>query len=80
MMDALIMTARDNAARDAGGTLGDLLYDKRQSYVEESEWVALVRASAGGDHGALHALYDRASKIVFTLAMRITRDRPTAKR
>jgi RNA polymerase sigma-70 factor (ECF subfamily) len=41
--------------------------------------VALVRAVAAGDQQALHALYERAYRIVFTLIMRITNNRETAE-
>jgi len=61
-------------------TLGDLLYaGKATERVSEKEWVALVRAIATGDQLALHAVYARAHRIVFTLAMRITGDRATAE-
>ena len=39
----------------------------------------LVRSIAGGDQLALHALYERAHRIVFTLVMRITANRETAE-
>src|SRR5688572_21132922 len=78
------MGAVDNAARDEGGTatgtLGDVLYAKKaRALVLETEWVALVQAIAAGDQRALHALYDRTNRIVFTLAMRITSNRETAE-
>jgi RNA polymerase sigma-70 factor (ECF subfamily) len=41
--------------------------------------VRLVRSTAAGDEHALHALYDRAHRIVFTLTMRITGNRETAE-
>jgi RNA polymerase sigma-70 factor (ECF subfamily) len=47
--------------------------------VSETEWVALVRGVAAGDQGALLALYQRANRVVFTLAMRITGNRETAE-
>ena len=71
------MAAR--SARDANHTLGALLFRRGEPLALESEWVALVRAAAAGEQTALVALYDRASKIVFTLAFRITRDRHTAE-
>jgi RNA polymerase sigma-70 factor, ECF subfamily len=40
--------------------------------------VALVQSIAEGDQRALHALYERAHRIVFTLIMRITCNRETA--
>jgi len=47
--------------------------------VLEEEWVALVRAVAAGEEPALHALYARAHRVVFTLAVRITQSRETAE-
>jgi len=39
----------------------------------------LVQSIAGGDELALHALYDRSHRIVFTLAVRITSNPETAE-
>jgi RNA polymerase sigma-70 factor (ECF subfamily) len=47
--------------------------------VSEGEWVVLVQSVAAGDQGALHALYERAHRAVFTLIMRITANRETAE-
>jgi RNA polymerase sigma-70 factor (ECF subfamily) len=60
-------------------TLGDVLYAKPKAPVPEHDWVALVRSIAAGDQLALHALYERAHRPVFTLAMRITANRETAE-
>jgi RNA polymerase sigma-70 factor (ECF subfamily) len=60
-------------------TLGDILFADRPPSPLESEWVALVRSIAARDHSALHALYRRTHRIVFTLIMRITHDRQTAE-
>jgi RNA polymerase sigma-70 factor, ECF subfamily len=61
-------------------TLGDILYaDKSKVRVSEDEWLQLVRAVAGGDQGALHSLYERTHRIVFTLIVRITANRETAE-
>src|SRR5690242_1587962 len=60
-------------------TLGDVLYSKSMGPVPEQEWVALVQSIACGDQHALHALYERAHRIVFTLVMRITANRETAE-
>jgi RNA polymerase sigma-70 factor (ECF subfamily) len=61
-------------------TLGDLLYaDKAKSGVSEKEWVALVQRIAAGDQLALHALYARTHRIVFTLAVRIVNNRESAE-
>jgi RNA polymerase sigma-70 factor, ECF subfamily len=62
------------------GTLGEVLYARRSAPTEsESKWAELVQSIAGGDQLALHALYDRAHRLVFTLTMRITNDRQTAE-
>lgn len=61
-------------------TLGDLLYaNKAQAPVPEKDWVALVQSIGRGDQLALHALYARTHRIVFTLIMRITGNRETAE-
>ena len=59
--------------------MGDVLYAKSKVVVPEDEWAALVRSIAAGDQLALHALYERADRMVFTLAMRITANRETAE-
>ena len=60
-------------------TLGDVLYAKSSALVPEHEWATLVRSIATGDQLALHALYERAHRPVFTLIMRITANRETAE-
>jgi RNA polymerase sigma-70 factor, ECF subfamily len=60
-------------------TLGDVLYAKSKPPVPEQDWVMLVQSIATGDQLALHALYERAHRIVFTLVMRITANRETAE-
>lgn len=61
------------------GTLGAVLYANQSgSVVVEDEWMALVQAIGRGDQTALHALYDRTHRLVFTLIMRITKSRETA--
>jgi len=62
------------------GTLGDILYaDKTRALVAEDDWVALVRAISAGDQRALHALYERTHRLVFTLIVRIIQSRETAE-
>jgi RNA polymerase sigma-70 factor (ECF subfamily) len=62
------------------GTLGDVLYaGKSKASVPEAEWVALVRSVAEGNQAALHALYERAHRPVFTLIVRMTANRETAE-
>lgn len=61
-------------------TLGHLLYgDKAETPASEKEWVALVESIARGDQRALHALYERTHRLVFTLVVRITSNRETAE-
>src|ERR1700741_3619841 len=60
-------------------TLGDVLYAKSKAPVPEQDWAALVQSIAAGDQLALHALYEKAHRIVFTLIMRITANRETAE-
>jgi RNA polymerase sigma-70 factor (ECF subfamily) len=64
----------------AAGTLGDVLYaDKSRIPASEKDWAGLVQSIAAGDQLALHALYDRTHRIVFTLIVRITSNRETAE-
>jgi RNA polymerase sigma-70 factor (ECF subfamily) len=73
-------TRRSNERDSKPGTLGDLLYaHETQKVVPEADWVVLVRAVAKGDQRALHALYERTNRIVFTLMVRITNSRETAE-
>lgn len=61
-------------------TLGDVLYaDKSTTPVSEKDWLGLVQAVAARDQLALHALYERTHRIVFTLAVRIVNNRQTAE-
>jgi RNA polymerase sigma-70 factor (ECF subfamily) len=61
-------------------TLGDLLYaNNGAGHVSEQEWVLLVKSVAAGDQLALHSIYERTHRIVFTLALRITGHRETAE-
>ncbi|HEY1258629.1 MAG TPA: sigma-70 family RNA polymerase sigma factor [Stellaceae bacterium] len=72
-------TVAKEPTQEAPATLGDVLYAKSKALVPEQDWVALVQAVAAGDQPALHALYERAHRIVFTLIMRITANRETAE-
>lgn len=67
--------------RDRGpATLGDVLYaDTSKTPASEAEWVALVGSIAAGDQFALHALYERTYRVVFTLIVRINNNRETAE-
>jgi RNA polymerase sigma-70 factor (ECF subfamily) len=61
-------------------TLGDVLYaGQSQRVVDEREWVSLVRGVADRDQVALHALYARTHRLVFTLALRINGNRESAE-
>jgi RNA polymerase sigma-70 factor, ECF subfamily len=65
---------------ESPATLGDVLYARKsKARVSEKEWVGLVQSVAAGDQLALHALYERTHRVVFTLAMRITSNRETAE-
>jgi RNA polymerase sigma-70 factor, ECF subfamily len=65
--------------QETPATLGDVLYAKCKPTVPEQDWVTLVQSVAAGDQFALHALYERAHRMVFTLTMRITANRETAE-
>jgi len=56
-----------------------VLYAKSKAPVPERDWVLLVQSIAAGDQTALHALYERAHRVVFTLIVRITANRETAE-
>ena len=71
------MTGTDEPQPPA--TLGGVLYAKSKARVDERAWTTLVHAIAAGDQLALHALYEMAHRVVFTLAMRITASRETAE-
>lgn len=60
-------------------TLGDVIYARIRPRAPEQDWVALVHAIAAGDQLALHALYERAHRVVFTLILRIIANRETAE-
>jgi len=47
--------------------------------MSEKDWVSLVRSIAGGDQGALRTIYEQTHRIVFTLMVRITKNRETAE-
>jgi len=56
-----------------------LYRDGSASRVLEREWLDMVRGMATGDQLALHALYQRSQRLVFTLAARILGNRETAE-
>jgi DNA-directed RNA polymerase specialized sigma24 family protein len=71
--------SEEQPAETAPSTLGDVLYAKSKPVVPEHDWAKLVQAIAAGDQLALHALYERAHRAVFTLMMRLTANRETAE-
>ena len=77
MAKRLVMA--EERPRKPPATLGDVLYARSKAPVPEQEWATLVQSIAAGDQLALHALYERAHRIVFTLVMRITANRETAE-
>ena len=61
-------------------TLGEILYSSSsQALVSEKNWVRLVRSLAERYDAAIHALYERTHRPVFTLILRLTGNRGTAE-
>jgi RNA polymerase sigma-70 factor (ECF subfamily) len=78
-MDATRPVVPDHHQR-IPATLGDVLYaNASKRPVAEAEWVGLVQSVAARDQRALHALYERAHRVVFTLTLRITANPQTAE-
>jgi RNA polymerase sigma-70 factor (ECF subfamily) len=73
------MSASSNGTRKPHSTLGEVLYASIRAPVPEQDWTALVQSIAAGDQPALHALFERAHHLVFTLIMRLTANRETAE-
>jgi Sigma-70 region 2 len=71
--------SRNDRREDGTRTLGDLLYAHNPAPVSEKDWVRLIESIAAGDQGALHELFARTHRIVFTLIVRITGNRATAE-
>jgi RNA polymerase sigma-70 factor (ECF subfamily) len=79
-MEGDMFAMSTHSAEPSAGTLGAVIYANTSKHrPPEHEWVALVRAIAAGDQSALHALYERAHRPVFTLCVRITASRETAE-
>lgn len=74
-----LSTIDDECPQPSPRTLGDVLYAQPAAHPSEQDWTALVHAIAAGDQAALHALYERAHRVVFTLILRITANRETAE-
>ncbi|HEY7518826.1 MAG TPA: sigma-70 family RNA polymerase sigma factor [Methylomirabilota bacterium] len=76
---AAVPEERDPGERRAK-SLGELLHaDTGASGTSEKEWAELVRSVAARDQRALHALYERTHRLVFTLTVRILGNRQTAE-
>lgn len=70
----------ESNAEPIPGTLGAVLYQGRTAAPpSEADWTRLVQSVGTGDELALHALYDRSHRLVFTLIMRITHNRQSAE-
>ena len=79
-MAAVHPSEKGQQADSSPATLGEVLYaDQSKPRITEEDWARLVQAVATGDQVALHGLYERAHRVVFTLAMRITGSRETAE-
>lgn len=73
------MMAGEQDQSESVATLGGVLYARGPAPVPEHDWAQLVDAIADGNQVALHSLYDRANRIVFTLALRLTANPETAE-
>jgi RNA polymerase sigma-70 factor, ECF subfamily len=73
--------SNEESPAEAGpATLGDLLYAKLgPPRMTERDWVELVRKIAVADQRALHVLYGRTHRLVFTYILRIVKSRETAE-
>jgi RNA polymerase sigma-70 factor (ECF subfamily) len=73
-------TSGDSERAPESKTLGDLLYaNQTDRPMSEAVWISMVRSIAAGDQLALHSIYERTHRIVFTLIMRIIQNRETAE-
>lgn len=71
---------QQNRPESGPATLGDVLYGNApQPGLPESDWAGLVRSIAAGGQPALHALYERTHRLVYTLIVRMTSNRATAE-
>jgi RNA polymerase sigma-70 factor (ECF subfamily) len=76
----LIVGGKPKERESETRTLGEVLYGSRADIrVSEREWVSVVESIAAGDQLALHSLYEKTHRIVFTLIFRITCNRETAE-
>jgi RNA polymerase sigma factor (sigma-70 family) len=61
-------------------TLGDVLYaGNGGTLIPENDWGRLIQSVAAGDRLALHELFDRTYRLVFTLIVRLTQSREIAE-
>jgi RNA polymerase sigma-70 factor (ECF subfamily) len=75
-----VVGANEDQRESETRTLGDVLYvNKTEVRVSEKDWVRLVQSMAAGDELALHSLYEQTYRIVFTLIVRIIKNRETAE-
>ena len=75
-----IVHPKQDGSRSETKTLGDVLYfDRTDVLTSEKDWLQLVQSIAAGDQLALHSLYEQTHRIVFTLVLRITKNRETAE-
>src|SRR5215475_8286687 len=73
-------TNDDSERAPESGTLGELLYAIQSARpISEAVWIGMVRSIAAGDQLALHSIYEKTHRIVFTLIMRIIKNRETAE-
>ena len=78
--DFHVMENREAGRAPESRTLGDLLYAIQSvGPLSEAVWVSMVRSIAAGDQLALHAIYEKTHRIVFTLIMRIIKNREIAE-
>lgn len=72
--------APQNRHAPAPRVLGDLLpAGTANRPPPEADWVRLVRSIGAGDSQALHVLFTRMHRIVFTMILRIVHDRASAE-
>jgi len=74
------MGAHQLQPKGSSATLGDVLYaDPTMPTESEQAWVAMLQSIATRDPTALHALYERTHRLVYTLILRITGRAETAE-
>ena len=72
--------SQEQQSEGAKATLGSVLYaDRTISTESEKAWVALLQSVAAREATALHELYQRTHRLVYTLTLRITGSPETAE-